>query len=147
LPASWINSISSELQQLNLYVHHICQFSTAWTHNPEAVTALELADVAPTSDFAAIMHASDSIHVCPRSIVIWHNSDDDLSFIPRFNRHYEPLQYPLLFPHGTLGWGLLSDEQGHLHKVLPLTQWQWYKNLLLTDNCFLCFGHLTSEYL
>ena len=122
LPASWINSISSDLQQLNPYVHHLHQFSTTWTHNPEAVTALELANVAPTGDFAAIMHASNSVHVGPRSIVIWHNSDDDPSFIPIFNRHYEPLQYPLLFPHGTLGWGLSSDEEGHLHKVLPLTQ-------------------------
>jgi hypothetical protein len=34
-----------------------------------------------------------------------------------------------------------------LHKVLPLTQREWYKNLLLMDYRFLLFGCLTSEYL
>jgi hypothetical protein len=28
-----------------------------------------------------------------------------------------------------------------------ITQREWYKNRLLTDECFLLFGHLTSEYL
>ena len=122
MPESWITPIAADLQQVNPYVHHLYRFSTTWNDNPEAVTTLELADIAPSRDFAAIMHANNSVTVHPRSILIWHNSDDDPSFIPIFSRHYEPLQYPLLFPHGTLGWGLASDEQGQLHKVLPLTQ-------------------------
>ena len=147
VPASWITSISADLQQIYPYVHHLHQFSTTWNNNPEVVTALELADIAPSRDFATIMHANDTVNIHPHSIVIWHNSDDDPSFIPIFSRHYKPLQYPLLFPHGTLGWGLLADEQGHLHKVLPLTQREWYKNLLLTEDWFLLFSRLTSEYI
>ena len=62
-------------------------------------------------------------------------------------RHYEPLQYPLLFPHGDLGWGLTSDGDGQLHNMSSLTQREWYKNQLLTDDRFLLFGRLTSENL
>jgi hypothetical protein len=103
VPESWIASISADLEEVNPYVHHLRQFSATWDNDPETVTALRLANITPTGDFAVIMHANMSVNIHPHSIVIWHNSDDDPSFIPIFSRHYEPLQYPLLFPHGTLG--------------------------------------------
>ena len=68
-----------------------------------------------TGDFAAIMYANNSTDVRPQSVVIWHNSQNNPSFIPIFSRHYEPLQYPILFPHGNLGWGLCSDDNAQLH--------------------------------
>jgi hypothetical protein len=93
------------------------------------------------------MHADNTTDISPRSIVIWKNSENNPSFIPIFSRHYESLQYPLLFPHGDLGWGLITDENGRLVNNLSLTQREWYKNRLLTDDRFLLFGRLTSEYL
>lgn len=136
---------------LCLYCQSLCSSSpsilTTWLDNPEVVTALELSDVTPSGEFAAIMHANNNTNVHPQSVVIWHNSDDDPSYMPIFSWHYKPLQYPLLFSHGTLGWGLSSDKNGHLHKTLPVTQCQWYKNQLLTGDQFLLFGRLTSEYL
>jgi hypothetical protein len=147
--SSWVNAFEEDLNDVNPYVHSLRRFSSTWEGNPDAITALELSDVTASGDFAAIMHANNSIQVCPRSIVIWHNSQADPSFIPIFSRHYEPLQYPLLFPQGTPGWGLSSDDDNQLHNTLlsKFTQREWYKHRLLTDDRFLLFGRLTSEYL
>jgi hypothetical protein len=147
--SSWVNAFEEDLNDVNPYVHSLRHFSSTWEGNPDATTALELSDVTASGDFAAIMHANNSIQVCPRSIVIWHNSQADPSFIPIFSRHYEPLQYPLLFPQGTPGWGLSSDDDNQLHNTLlsKFTQREWYKHRLLTDDRFLLFGRLTSEYL
>ena len=147
VPMSWVTPFALALENVNPYVHHLRQFSSTWTNATDSISALELSDVSATGDFAAIMHANNSTDIRPRSIMVWHNSQSEPSFIPIFSRHYEPLQYPLLFPHGTLGWGLSSDANGELRKSLPFTQREWYKNQLLTDDRFLMFGRLTSEYL
>ena len=147
LPLSWIQIIENDLRNVNPYVDHLRRFSSTWSNDVHAISALELSDVSVTGDFAAIMHADNSTDVSPRSIVIWNNSQNDPSFIPIFSRHYEPLQYPLLFPQGTLGWGLIPDQNDHLINNLSVTQREWYKNRLLTDDRFLLFGRLTSEYL
>lgn len=83
--------------------------------------------------------------------------------VPRYvhilSRHYEPLQYPLLFPHGTPGWGFSStfpfperiyerdgpDLLGDL--TCRYTQIQWSRHLLLVEPRFLLLGRLTCEYL
>jgi hypothetical protein len=93
------------------------------------------------------MHIADTTETRPRSILIWHNRNQEPTFIPIFSQHYEPLQYPLLFPHGTPGWGLKEDDRGQLQKTTPLMQRQWYCCRLLTEDRFLTFGRLASEYL
>jgi hypothetical protein len=149
IPSPWIQAVQDDLNETNPYVHSLRRFSSTWNDNPLATTALELSDATATGDFAAIMHANNTVNVHPRSILIWHNSVNAPSFIPIFSRHYEPLQYPLFFPQGTLGWGLSSDDDHALRNNLPfkITQREWYKNHLLTDDRFLLFGRLTSEYL
>jgi hypothetical protein len=95
------------------------------------------------------MHASNSTQINPRRILIWHNNDQDPTFIPTFSRHYEPLQYPVLFPHGTPGWGLTPDatDSFRLKNTLPFTQRQWYRSLLLREPRFIDLGRLGSEYI
>jgi hypothetical protein len=105
---------------------------------------LEISDYSSNSDFAAILHAANSTSIDPQNILIWRNSDQEPSFVPICSHHYEPLQYPVLFPHGSSGWGLLH--QSDLTSP-DLMQRLWYKNRLLTDDHFLAFGHLTSVYL
>jgi hypothetical protein len=105
IPSTWIQAFEDDMKEVNPYVHHLHQFSCTWNANPHACTALELSDITATGDFAAIMHTNNSVDVSPRSIVIWHNSSNTPSFIPIFSCHYEPLQYPLLFPQGTVSWG------------------------------------------
>jgi hypothetical protein len=59
-------------------------------------------------------------------------------FVPILSCQYEPLQYPLLFPHGTPGWGVLESSQ----KNLPCTQIQWYRYLFLREPRMQIFGRL-----
>lgn len=131
----------------NPYVAHLQQFH----HIPHtATTALELSESSSNNDFAAIMHAANSTSVRPRNILIWRNSDQEPTFVPIYSRHYEPLQYPLLFPHGTLGWGLTADDPScpdNLTRPFDFTQRQWYKSRLLTEDRFLHFGRVASEYI
>ena len=144
VPYQWTSALDSALQEINPYVHQLRRFSTLPT---EASSALELSDVSANGDFAAVLHAANSTAVDPRAIVIWHNHNSEPSFIPIFSRHYEPLQYPLLFPHSSPGWGLKEGNNSHLTNCVPLTQREWYRSRLLSDTHFLTFGQLSCEYL
>ncbi|KIJ40641.1 hypothetical protein M422DRAFT_109402, partial [Sphaerobolus stellatus SS14] len=149
LPNYWIRNVRADLMDVNPYVRHLRLFHQV---NEGIPTAIELTEASSNGDFAAVIHAGNTTNVQPRSILIWRNSDDEPSFMSIYSWHYEPLQFPLLFPHGTLGWGL-PNSAANLNldaddeNVLGFTQMQWYRNLLLTDDRFLRLGRLTSEYL
>lgn len=149
VPTTWTTGVKTDLENCNPYVHHLRQFASMWTHDNETTAALELSDATARGDFAVVMHASNSTQINPRRILIWHNNDQDPTFIPTFSRHYEPLQYPVLFPHGTPGWGLTPDatDSFRLKNTLPFTQRQWYRSLLLREPRFIDFGRLGSEYI
>ena len=55
----------------------------------------------PVSDEIAVLMPNDNIS--NRDVVL-HYRDGGLRHISELHRSYEPLQYPLLFPHGTDGW-------------------------------------------
>ena len=55
----------------------------------------------PVSDEIAVLMPNDSAN--NRNIVL-HYRDGGLRHISELHRSYDPLQYPLLFPHGTDGW-------------------------------------------
>ena len=58
---------------------------------------------------------------------------------------YEPLQYPLFFPHGTNGWfpGMMSI----CSPSAKISQLEYYRHLLLTEVRFGLLGRLLNEYL
>jgi Helitron helicase-like domain at N-terminus len=144
VPNDWTSAIDNALQSVNPYVRSLRRFSSL----PSGTTnALELSDVGSNGDFAAILHAGNSSNIQPRSVVIWQNRAADPTFISIYSRHYEPLQYPVLFPHGTPGWGLSETATGQQINTLPLTQRQWYRARVLTEPRFLIFGRLACEYL
>jgi len=69
---------------------------------------------------------------------------------------WEPLVYPLLFPSGTLGWGLpqfnrdsdaITTHFSTCDSKVPTTQMWHYCARLLREPCFRIFGRLTNEYL
>jgi hypothetical protein len=99
----WIQAVKMDLERVNPYIDHLHQFNAVDNLQPHAI---ELTDVSTNGDFAAIMHASNTTDVCPQGILIWNRSFAELTFMPIFSRHYEPMQYPVLFPHGSPGWGL-----------------------------------------
>ena len=55
----------------------------------------------PVSDEIAVLMPNDNIS--NRDVVL-HYRDGGLRHISELHRSYDPLQYPLLFPHGTDGW-------------------------------------------
>lgn len=70
-------------------------------------------------------------------------SDSPSSSLPSTSRLWEPLAYPLLFLHGTLGWGARDN-----HDEDPSGSQMWYYRFnLLHEPWFSIFGCLTNEYL
>lgn len=67
--------------------------------------------------------------------------------IPLLSRNWEPLAYPLLFPHATLGWGIPSTTGRHVRQHDEATQMWYYRYRLLHEHRFQIFGRLTNEYL
>src|SRR5262249_4820673 len=128
IPAPWIQAVETDLNTHNPYVHQLhCLSSPSMM---DCTNILELSDHSINGDFAAIIHASNSMSIQPRSILIWQNSDREPDFIPITSCHYEPLQYPVLFPHGSPGWGLIArdvDNPTDLVRSVDFTQREWYK--------------------
>ena len=80
--------------------------------------------------------------ISPRQVTFFRNAGQESRFVPILSPQYEPLQYPLLFPHGTLGWGCI----GNSLRLLPCTQTHWYRHLLPSERRFHVLGRLTCEY-
>jgi hypothetical protein len=78
---------------------------------------IQPAHVTAGGELAAIINTQNvnlsSVH--PRKVVFFRSGTDTPRYVHIFSRHYEPLYqtciaidtlwYPLLFPHGTPGWG------------------------------------------
>lgn len=78
----------------------------------------------------------------PRSVIIRQNGGEDDELISNMSKHYEPLQYTLLFPHGTAGW------RATYGRPPSLTQIQHYHVRLLQDKTrFHNLGKISGEYL
>ena len=128
VPVQWVRAMKETPDDINPYVRNLHQFTDISRYTS---TALKLRDHTSANDFAAIMHAANSTNIEPCSVVIWNNSSHELTFISIFTPHYEALQYLLLFPHGTHGWGLVlsstPDHHNHMINVTGFTQREWYK--------------------
>lgn len=133
--------IVNDLWDINPYVDCLHHFHNILCHRS---CLLELQDFTSNSDFAVVMHASNSTSINLWSIVIWCHGNQQPQFINILCHHYEPLHYVLLFPHGEIGWG-----SSKIPNVPHLSQIDWYCSCLLVNNngCFSLFGHLTCEYL
>ena len=76
--------------------------------------------------------------------------------ISTISRLWEPLAYPLLFPHGTLGWGIYgahddlgvdrTEEMGEIASDIPTRQIMHYRTRMLREPRFQIFSCLTNEY-
>ena len=61
-------------------------------------------------EIAAVISLNNTARneVQPQYLVI-SRTDGHNQKIPTISHLWEPLAYPLLFPHGTLGWGLVNN--------------------------------------
>ncbi len=77
-----------------------------------------------------------------RKVSVWKKSQRRPQFISILDSAYEPLQYPLIFPHATAGWfpGMLSINN------VKVSQTKYYRQLLLSDDRMKQLGRLAQEY-
>jgi hypothetical protein len=76
-----------------------------------------------------------------RMIVV--TADGENQAVSTVSRYWEPLSYPLLFPHGTLGWGIVGsthdnrfDQPLDPNGDIPTTQLWHYRAHLLQEPHF-----------
>ena len=152
IPAEWITAVCAVLIWVNPFVHHVHILGQLNpVHCPNAT--LTLVD-SGSAKIAAVMDydntTQDEVWAC--TIVIsctngWNQ------WIMTVSHMWEPLSYLLLFPEGTLGWGVVDDYWSIVAGVLSgdgdacTTQIWHYHARLLWEPCFHIFGWLMNEYL
>lgn len=131
-----VDTLRKFLENVNPFVHHL-RAAFEGLDDSSIPIALELFTPTAAGEVAALVHANNIQRVHPRSILIYRQHQTRPTVINILNPLYEPLQYPLFFPHGTPGWGLEQD----------LTQIRWYRARLTVEPRFLVLGRLCGEYL
>lgn len=122
--------------------------------------AVELQHRPAGGELDAIINTLNLQVVDNRKIIFFRHGGHPPQFVDIPSRLYEPLQYPLLFPHGTPGWGrspstsfraIQNDPEDPIDMSggdsVPYTLVEWCRGLLLAEPQFLTFGCLTNEYL
>lgn len=154
IPPHWITLLRQCLLRINPLTRSICFLHDLQLHNPAGfVNARVSIRDAGGSEIAAIMCYDNTVlsEVSPRCLIISRQNGRD-QYIPTISRLWEPLAYPLFFPSGTLGWGLIgttgnpAQEHDNTDFNAPTTQIWWYRGRLLREPRFRIFGRLTNEY-
>ncbi|KAK2670077.1 hypothetical protein RAB80_014214 [Fusarium oxysporum f. sp. vasinfectum] len=151
VPLTAVHQVRRLLQSVNPYLSSIRH---ALQQVPSEATplAVELRDI-----------NTQNLNTVDCRKVVFFRHGGRAQFVHVLSRHYEPLQNPLFFPHGTPGWGVpgLGDaslregdatatETGarmRMPETCGLSQLQWCRSMLLAEPRFLIFGRLTCEYL
>ena len=153
LPPTWIDAVHHALQNSNPFVNALLHYSVISTYYPNAELVLHDSGAA---EIAAIMSYDNTMQaqVKARHLIISHQSGTNQA-IPTISHLWEPLAYPLLFPHGTLGWGLFGNHNHITHSIdnngdggdAITTQMWHYHAWILREEHFRIFGHFTNEYI
>ena len=162
VPLSWIEAVQDALSDYNPFAHALLYL--AGIDPIQCPTAhIRLHPVGPGNEIAAIMNFDNTSlgDVNTRnSIVVKHNGDHQK--ISAISRLWEPLVYPLFFPHGTLGWGVTGSRSdfedvgmsgraaGPQVEEIDAEncgrQIMYYRARILCEPWFHIFGKLTNEY-
>jgi hypothetical protein len=105
----------------------VCSSCSSSQHNirfecPDAQLIIHDSGASQIAAVLSFDNTSQS-NLFPRRLVI-SKTDDCNHAIPTVSRLWEPLAYPLLFPHGSLGWGLVgksSDVTAGSSRMLQVT--------------------------
>lgn len=159
LPSSWINAVQNALLEVNPFARALLYLAGVDPVNcPTAHICLDPGGSG--NEIAAIMNYDNtslgSINT-RQSIVVRY--DGNYQTITAISRLWEPLVYPLLFPHGTLGWGVVGSQtdfdEGEMlddAQVVEIPalgcgrQIMFYRARILRESRFRIFGKLTNEY-
>jgi len=134
IPLAIVNGVRQDLFSVNRLVSTYRNFAQFSPQSPTAY--IELADPGPGEEIAALYRIGDAPVASGRDLYVQCAADVAPSRISILHPLYEPLQYPLLFPHGTLGWGKPG-----------WSQINYYKMQLLCEIRFGIMSRLTCEYI
>ena len=150
IPKHWINAATAALLRINPFVHGLRTLSVQANLFPTA--QLTLSDSGGTPEIAAIISYENTTarQIRPRQLIIKPKNRQSLH-ISAVSRLWEPLAYPLFFPNGSLGWGLMNNNYASLDsdhaENKPTTQMWHYRARLLREPRFRIFGRLANEYI
>ncbi|XP_046407444.1 uncharacterized protein LOC124172080 [Ischnura elegans] len=134
-----VNPFIEEFRRLSaepsIDAHLTFEVTSRSTHGPR------LGDRQTGIEVHAAMSTEDAAYD-PRKLTIWKRSDRRPSSIDLLSPLMEPFQYPLLYPHGSLGWHVgMKDNQGR-----KLTQFNYARCLLLSECRFSHLGRLSQAW-
>ena len=104
---------------------------------------MKILDPGATNEIAAIYNVGSGATHEPQCLYVHHWHDAIPTPVSILNPLYEPLQYPILFPHGIGGWGDIYHHHDHGH----WSQISWYRYHLLTEPRFNQFWRLGCEWI
>jgi hypothetical protein len=152
IPPHWINAVRTALLRLNPFVRSFQALATQLSVCPSAQLILTDPGTRPEIAACIVLDNTTSLQLKPRQLVVATRADH-IQHVPTVSRMWEPLAYPLLFPEGTLGWGVIDSTQTHGANDTyedgvnaPTTQMWHYRARLLREPRFQLFGRLTNEY-
>ncbi|KAJ6003691.1 hypothetical protein N7522_006383 [Penicillium canescens] len=141
IPNDILHGIRDFLSLVNPYVRTL-RHAVSQVPDQTVALAVELSIPPAGGELAAVITTENLRRVAPRQVVFYRKGGQQPRFVPTLSCQYEPLQYPLLFPHGTRGWGFLDESR----KNIPCTQIQWYRHLFLGEPRMRIYGRLACEY-
>ena len=108
IPSSWIRTVRTSLTQHNPFASSVLFLRNLQLQQPlQFGNASIIVQDSGCAEIAAVMCYENTLRsaVSPRSLLI-STADNRTQSISVVSRLWEPMAYPLLFPHSTLGWGL-----------------------------------------
>ncbi|KAJ6038801.1 hypothetical protein N7460_007518 [Penicillium canescens] len=141
IPNDILHGIHDFLSLVNPYVRTL-RHAVSQVPDQTVALAVELSIPPAGGELAAVITTENLRRVAPRQVVFYRKGGQQPRFVPTLSCQYEPLQYPLLFPHGTRGWGFLDESR----KNIPCTLIQWYRHLFLGEPRMRIYGRLACEY-
>ena len=157
IPPSWIEAVRTSLTLYNPFVSNVLSLRTLRLQDPTQFNSASIViQDSGNAEIAAVMCYENTLRseIAPRSLLI-STVDKRSQRIHTVSRLWEPMAYPLLFPHGTLGWGLrpltpqdpFSIIVDDVDSDAATTQIWHYRARLLREPRFAIFGRLTNEYI
>jgi hypothetical protein len=108
IPSDFVQQVRALLESVNPYISEIRHILSE-VEVESSPLAVELQHRPAGGELAAVINNHNLSIVNPRKIVFFQHGRHEPQFVHILSRHYEPLQYPLLFLHGTPGWGRSSS--------------------------------------
>lgn len=141
--ASWVQIIDEILQCNNQLVQHL----TTMRERPTREVFLDISWRNESNEVGLVMSSNDEMHVPSRHAVAFLR-DGAEKFISINSPFWEPLQFPLLFPRGEMGFFRFGESARVMSiKNKRITAMWWYRQMVLRHPHVPLLGRLVNEYL